>query len=97
MFRSSLQRPSRAEDKRVLVKVLFFGAARDAAGTNEVAISTTFPGTVGAVKDAVFSKYAQVSLFGKSLMVSVNREYATEETMIKDQDEIAFLPPVSGG
>lgn len=101
MFRSSLANQSVSEagklDGTIQVKVLFFGAARDAAGTSEDAISTAFPGTVGAVKEAVFSKYTRVSLFGKSLMVSVNQVYATDRTTINDQDEIAFLPPVSGG
>ncbi|MBC7900367.1 MAG: molybdopterin converting factor subunit 1 [Saprospiraceae bacterium] len=81
----------------ICVKVLFFGAAREAAGTEEVDIFTTFPATVQTVKDAVFSRYEKVSLFARSLMISVNREYAADETAVNDLDEIAFLPPVSGG
>jgi molybdopterin synthase sulfur carrier subunit len=38
-----------------------------------------------------------VSHFAKSLMVAVNEEYASDDTALKDQDIVAFLPPVSGG
>jgi len=81
----------------IYVKVLFFGAARDAAGAEEVVIATDFPASVVTVKEAVFSKFDRVSLFAKSLMIAVNREYATDSTLINDMDEVAFLPPVSGG
>jgi len=33
----------------------------------------------------------------KSIMISVNQEFATKNTMIKDGDEVALLPPFSGG
>lgn len=33
----------------------------------------------------------------ETVIVSVNREYATYDTILKDKDEVAFLPPVSGG
>jgi len=79
------------------VKVLFFGAAREAAGAEEVIITTALPARVNSVKEEVFSRYERVSPFAKSLMIAVNREYATDETVINNNDEIAFLPPVSGG
>lgn len=79
------------------VKILFFGAARDAVGVEEASFSTASPASVLTVKKAVFARYETLSGFAKSLMVAVNREYATDETAIENQDEIAFLPPVSGG
>lgn len=79
------------------VKILFFGAARDAVGTEEASFTTASPASVLTIKKAVFSRYEALSVFAKSLMVAVNEEYATDETMIKNLDEIAFLPPVSGG
>jgi len=81
-------------ENKITVKVLFFG---DAAGAEEAEISTSAPATVGGVKDLVFSRYARLATFSKSLMIAVNQAYSTDLTMIKDQDEIAFLPPVSGG
>lgn len=83
--------------ERISLKVLFFCAARVAAGAGEIVITTAFPASVNTVKEAVFSKYERLSPFAKSLMIAVNREYASDETAVIDHDEIAFLPPVSGG
>ena len=88
---------SENRDNEINVKVLFFGSARDAVGAEEVSLTTGFPATVGTVKEAVFSRYERLALFAKSLMIAVNEEYATDDVAIKNLDEIAFLPPVSGG
>ncbi len=85
------------DGNNINVKILFFGAARDAVGAEEANFTTAVPASVFTVKKAVISRYEKLSVFGKSLMIAVNREYATDETSIKNQDEIAFLPPVSGG
>jgi len=85
------------ESEEIQVKILFFGAARDAAGADEISLATTMPASVRTVKEAVFFKYEAVARFAKSLMIAVNQEYATDETEVKNRDEIAFLPPVSGG
>ena len=79
------------------VKILFFGAARDAVGVEKACFIIAAPASVLTVKKAVFARYETLSVFAKSLMVAVNREYATDETAIENLDEIAFLPPVSGG
>ena len=81
----------------ISVRILFFGAARDAVGAEEASFTTAAPASVLTVKKAVFSRYESLSAFAQSLMIAVNQEYATDETAIKNRDEIAFLPPVSGG
>ena len=83
--------------EEIQVTVLFFGAARDAAGTDEISLAAAVPASVRTVKETVFSRYKAVARFAKSLMIAVNQEYATDETPLKNQDEVAFLPPVSGG
>jgi molybdopterin converting factor subunit 1 len=88
---------SENDGNNINVKILFFGAARDAVGAEEASFTTAAPASVLSVKKAVFARYETLSVFAKSLMVAVNREYATDETRIENLDEIAFLPPVSGG
>ena len=81
----------------ITVNVLFFGAARDAAGVGQATVETIAPAFVSTVKETVYRTYEPVSHFARSLMIAVNEEYATDDTALKDQDIVAFLPPVSGG
>jgi MoaE-MoaD fusion protein len=80
------------------VKVLFFGAARDIAGEPE--IDFEFPEQIGAraAFTVILEKYpALAEKFGKSLLFAVNQTYASGEETIRNGDELAIFPPVSGG
>lgn len=88
---------SETNENDINVKILFFGAAREAVGVEEINLDVPFAASVSGVKKAVFSRYETLSRFAQSLMIAVNEEYATNETIVKSRDEIAFLPPVSGG
>ncbi|HEX5883786.1 MAG TPA: molybdenum cofactor biosynthesis protein MoaE [Pyrinomonadaceae bacterium] len=81
----------------VKVRVLFFGAARDAVDANPLEISLDAPATVSTAFRKLSQKYSQLERFGRSLLFAVNQEYATPETPLKENDELAVFPPVSGG
>ena len=83
--------------ERVSIRVLFFGAARDVVDTNPLEVSVEAPATVGSAFRQVVERFAQLERFGRSLLFAVNQEYATPETPLKDNDELAVFPPVSGG
>lgn len=53
--------------------------------------------TLGAVYDAYATRFPALAPLGGSLLLSRNHEFATREDALADGDEIAFLPPVSGG
>lgn len=82
---------------RVNVRVLFFGAARDAAGSNQVELSLDAPATVGSAWRSLGQEFGELERFGRSLLFAVNQEYATPETSLEENDELAVFPPVSGG
>jgi molybdopterin synthase catalytic subunit len=82
---------------QVRVRVLFFGAARDAVGSNEIEISLDAPATVGGAFRSLVEKFEGLKRFGRSLLFAVNQEYATQDTVLKENDEVAVFPPVSGG
>ena len=88
---------SKTSANAITVTVLFFGAARDAAGVGQADVETIGPAFVSTIKETVYRTYEPVSHFAKSLMVAVNEEYATDDTPLNDRDVVAFLPPVSGG
>ena len=83
--------------RTVRVTVRFFAAARDLAGCATVERELAAPCTVARLKhDLVDSYPALESLLGHS-MFAVGHEYAADATVLCDGDEIAVIPPVSGG
>ena len=81
----------------VRVKVLFFGRLRELVGAAEE--SGELP--EGATLEQLFIGYAErfpkLAGFRNSMVVSRNQEFAAWDTRVAAGDEIAFLPPVSGG
>jgi molybdopterin converting factor subunit 1 len=82
---------------RIRLKVLFFGRIRELCGLSEESIQMA----EGATLEEVFTSYAlrfpKLSGFHSSLVASRNQEFAAWDTKVTEGDEIAFLPPVSGG
>jgi molybdopterin synthase catalytic subunit len=79
------------------VRVLFFGALKDIAGRAEEALEVPD----GTTLEGVFAIYSQrFETLGQrrsSILFARNQEFAKADTVLADNDEIAFLPPVSGG
>src|SRR5438045_2918819 len=85
------------EADSVRVRVLFFGAARESA-TDEAVLSLARASTARDAFERVLDVYPDLRRFGSSLLVAVNQEYARDlEVVLKDGDELALFPPVSGG
>ncbi|MDQ3238326.1 MAG: molybdopterin converting factor subunit 1 [Actinomycetota bacterium] len=78
------------------VRVLFFGAAADRAGTRETEILTD-AATVDEVWKALEERHPGLSPMRGTLAFAVNGEYARGEDPVSPGDEVAVLPPVSGG
>ena len=81
----------------VRVRVLFFGAARDVVENNPMEISLGAPATVASAFRNLIGQFPDLERFGRSLLFAVNQEYATADTTLKENDELAVFPPVSGG
>ncbi len=81
----------------VKVRLLFFGAARDAVGHEELDFALAGESTAVAAFAEVVARHPALQRFGRSLLFAVNQEYARSDRIIKDGDELAVFPPVSGG
>src|ERR1041385_3284173 len=81
----------------VNIRVLFFGAARDAVETNQLELAVEAPATVSSAFQSLKTRFSTLERFGRSLLFAVNQEYATPDTELKENDELAVFPPVSGG
>ena len=77
------------------VKLLYFGVLKDVVGREceeqELAEGSSVEALLTVLAEGVGSPVWRM------LAVAVNREYARPETMLHDGDEVALLPPVSGG
>jgi molybdopterin converting factor subunit 1 len=82
---------------QVKIRVLFFGAARDAVEATSMELSLDAPATVSSAFRKLAEKFSDLERFGRSLLFAVNQEYATPETRLQENDELAVFPPVSGG
>lgn len=78
----------------MVVRVRLFAQLRERAGTNELALQLP----EGArVRDALAAPAVASLAKGLPLVLAVNREYAAEDAPLAADDELALIPPVSGG
>ena len=79
------------------VKVKFFAILRERAGTSEFIKEIQEGSTVADLWSALQRDYPKLAVPGIRLLYAVNQDYVTPERILKDADEVVFIPPVSGG
>lgn len=79
------------------VTVRLFARLREIAGTDELSRPVGAPATVADVWHAMAAEWPALVPYAGSLSCAVNAQYARMTTAVQDGDEVAFLPPVSGG
>jgi MoaE-MoaD fusion protein len=79
------------------VRVLFFGMLRDVLGRSGESVPLPDGATLRELLDRYTREKPALATFLPSIALSVNQEYATRDMELRDQDEVALLPPVSGG
>jgi molybdopterin synthase catalytic subunit len=79
------------------VRVLFFGVLKDMTGCSEDFVEIAPNATIAGVFNAYAERFATLRDKSPSILFARNREFAKPDTILNDNDEVAFLPPVSGG
>jgi molybdopterin converting factor subunit 1 len=79
------------------VRVLFFGILKDIVGRSEESLEVEPDSTLASLFEAYSTRFETLRDKRSSILFARNREFATPETALADNDEVAFLPPVSGG
>lgn len=80
---------------RITVKC--FAGCKDAVGAASLALDLPEHTTAGGALEALITAYPAMSRYRRSLMLAVNTEYVSRDTPLQDGDELACIPPVSGG
>lgn len=79
------------------VTVRLFARLRDLVGAGELERDVPPGATVRTVWNALVADYPSIAPYAESMSSAVNADYARMTTEVDEGDEIAFLPPVSGG
>ncbi len=79
------------------VKLLFFATIRDRAGVKTLDLDIPMDLTIQGLKDKLAAEYPNLKESMKSVLITINREYAFDEAVVPQNAEIGVFPPVSGG
>ena len=79
------------------VRILFFGLLKDLVGKSSDSLELPEGSSVRDVLEHYLSSVPKLKTSLTSIAVAVNQQYASAETKLKSDDEVALLPPVSGG
>ena len=77
--------------------VKFFAVLYEMTGTRELNLEMREGLTVGELYHDLRARFPRLADYSGSLMYSVNAEYVPPDYPLGDGDEVAFIPPVSGG
>ncbi len=80
-----------------VIRVQMFAAARDLTGSAVVEIPAPEPLTVAQLKQQLVQHHPALEPLAASLQLAVNCEFASADQLVGPQDQVACIPPVSGG
>jgi molybdopterin converting factor subunit 1 len=78
------------------IKTLFFGITADLVQHSELQISVDENSSIASYKLILKDKFPQLENIN-SYAIAVNEEYANDDAILKENDIVAIIPPVSGG
>ena len=79
------------------VTVRLFARLRDIAGASDLELELPDGATARALWDTLAAEHSELGRYRDAVSTAINAEYARMDRTLTDGDEVAFLPPVSGG
>ena len=79
------------------VTIRLFARLRDLAGSGELIRDVEGPATVQSVWRGLVAEMPALGEYERTMSVAINADYSRMSASVSDGDEVAFLPPVSGG
>jgi molybdopterin synthase catalytic subunit len=81
----------------VRIRVLFFGVLRDIVGLKETSLEVPDGGRLAWVFESYATRFPRLKEMSASIVLARNQQFAAPSDALSEGDEVAFLPPVSGG
>lgn len=85
------------KEKLLKVKALMFARARELAGTSELELLVPEGSTTAECVEELTAKFPILESIRECVVVALNYNYITDPVKVKDGDELALIPPISGG
>ncbi|MBP6602962.1 MAG: MoaD/ThiS family protein [Verrucomicrobiales bacterium] len=83
------------------IRVLFFSVLKDLSGSEErtVVLSLGAEGdaTMGDLLEQIYREIPGMEVWDERLLLAVNAEFANRDSVLREGDEVALMPPVQGG
>jgi len=81
----------------ITIEVMFFAGAREAVGTQRLEVPLSDGATIAGLIGHLTDQYPAFARVAATAQTAVNEEYASASYLLEDGDEVAVIPPVSGG
>ena len=78
------------------MKILYFASLKENLKTNHDVMDFDSPVTISLIKQKLIKKHGKQH-FPNNILCAVNHEMVTSDTIVTEEDEVAFFPPVTGG
>lgn len=79
------------------ITVLLFASLKDIVGKGQLEIEVDEKCSVESLSKKLYELYPKVESYDSSVRIALNQEFVENDIELKDGDEVAYLPPVSGG
>ena len=79
------------------VRLLYFAVLRDIAGREQDELALPEGATANDVWQSLRTTYSKLADYLQPPMLAINESYASPDTVLREGDELAFIPPVAGG
>ncbi len=79
------------------IHLRYFASFREATGKNEEALALRDAATIADVRTLLLELYPRLQPLMERAACAVNHRYVSLETVLREGDEVAFIPPVGGG
>ncbi|WCJ34970.1 Molybdopterin synthase sulfur carrier subunit [Euphorbia peplus] len=91
------EKPLVENGSSVKIKVLFFARAREITGVSEMPLVVSSGTTTKECLNKLVAKFPGLNELCNCIVLALNEEYTTETVVVKEKDELAIIPPISGG
>ena len=82
---------------RMRVRLLFFAVLREITGKSEAEVEVAEGSRAGDLWQSLRRQHSELSDYRLPPMTEINETYAAPDTVLREGDEVAFIPPVAGG